>query len=673
MKKTRKETLLLKYGLIAFLEIAACICVFVTITAYMTKKPVEEVYREAVENIMEESISNATTWFEGHVSQLKVFQNSVVNERENYENIKKQIKIKKTPTGFEYVMVFWDEATKAKDGGPETYNTKGGISTAGILDKEYWRMHRSQDVELWLESPRKANAGGTTIPIFVRSNFIDDRTGKEVRGGMVGFLDLEPIHVLGRTFYKTGNISIYDDKSEIRAGKDVLNLDDTSHLIMWERSFRLANKHWKIVASLEKSELGEISNTLRLNSIKGGFFVALFLVILELLIIKAIIGKFDSIKKNIDNLNTGDKDLTKRLEILHNNEISQVKRSVNQFVETVHGTVRKIGDANIELKQTFGNVKQHLEESSQRIDEISEQIGLARENLERNDGCVMNTSSSVTQISENITNLNELIKSQVQAISEASSSVEQMAGSILSVSDSVGKMSLEFAELNDATLEGITKNDLVNELLDSILRQSRTLQETNTIIQDIASQTNLLSMNAMIESAHAGEAGKGFAVVAEEIGKLADTSGMQSKSISENLKEISENIEKVVESSNSSKISFERVSEKASCTSDLVENIRNAMQEQSVGSKQLLSVIASMNSISQNVLESSREIETRTEEILGSMKSLKESSENMSSSFSKIVSTTAKTKKNTEDISLLTDEMSHAVENISARIDEFKV
>ena len=99
-----------------------------------------------------------------------------------------------------------------------------------------------------------------------------------------------------------------------------------SHLEVYSKTIKLSNKTWTVVASVEKSEMLKLSSGLRGTSLVGGFVIAIVLVLLELLIIKIIIGKFADIKKNIDDLNTGDKDLTKRITIYHNNEISQVKK-----------------------------------------------------------------------------------------------------------------------------------------------------------------------------------------------------------------------------------------------------------------------------------------------------------------------------------------------------------
>ena len=672
-KKQRKESLLLKYGVIAFLEILAFISVFLVFMSHNIKAPIKSIYDESINNFLDASVDNVKSWFENQVTVMNVFQHAIVDDVDSPENIKQRVKTVPKPEGFEYCMVFWDTNTDAKDGGPETFNTKGGTSKAGILQKEYYVNHKKSDVEVWLESPRMAAAGGYTMPLFVKSDFIDAKTGQKITGGCVGFLELEPINKLGKTFFRTGRISVYDDANALRAGEDILGETDINHLQVYTKTFALSNKVWKVIATVEKAEMEEISHRLQKESLIGGIVIAFILMILELFIIRTIIVKFSSIKNNIDDLNTGDKDLTKRLTIYHNNEISQVKKSVNVFLNTVHETVSEIGKANENLRDTFENVKGQLDSTKNQIDSITNEIQAATVTLEAEDKSVTDTSELVAQISSNITTLNQMIDSQVESITQASAGIEQMIGNIQSISGSVDKMAGEFTELNAATVEGIEKNRIVNELLNSVLAQSKTLQDTNMVIASISSQTNLLSMNAMIESAHAGEAGKGFAVVAEEIRKLADTSATQSKSIGENLKLIAENIKKVVESADLSKASFEVVSDKTNNTSELVYSIKKATEEQSEGSKHLLETLSKMNNISVSVQRSSKKIGDRALSVLDSIAGLKESSKNMASNFNKIVATTETTQQTTKNLNQLTEDMTSAVDNISERIEEFKV
>jgi len=141
-----------------------------------------------------------------------------------------------------------------------------------------------------------------------------------------------------------------------------------------------------------------------------------------------------------------------------------------------------------------------------------------------------------------------------------------------------------------------------------IARQSEGLLEINSVMKTIASQTNLLSMNAAIEAAHAGEVGKGFAVVAGEIRKLAESSSNQSKSTTDMLKMIKASIDSITVSSNEVLSRFNVIDEKVKTVSEHEENIRNAMEEQEAGGKQILDSMSRMKEISVSVKNGAEEM-----------------------------------------------------------------
>ena len=183
-----------------------------------------------------------------------------------------------------------------------------------------------------------------------------------------------------------------------------------------------------------------------------------------------------------------------------------------------------------------------------------------------------------------------------------------MVSNIASITNSLEKSDNIVKELAAATSEG--KSTLLNSntVTQKIADESGGLIEASSVIQNIASQTNLLAMNAAIEAAHAGEAGKGFAVVADEIRKLAEESSVQGKTITDTLKKLSDDI---VGLSDSSKI----VEEKFNAIFKLSENVRGmsaeltaAMREQENGSREVLAAIKNISSVTMEVKNGSEEM-----------------------------------------------------------------
>ena len=430
---------------------------------------------------------------------------------------------------------------------------------------------------------------------------------------------------------------------------------------------------WPVIISAPANEFMGTIQALRFSMYIIGIIILAIALVIVFFTAAAIVKPIGVTVEALRNIAQGDGDLTVRLPIHGNDEVTDLSQYFNQTIEKIGSSIKNVGASSNVMQSIGDELSSNMTETASAINEITANIDGVKQQTLNQAASVTETSSTVEEIIRTIEQLNGSIETQAASVTQSSASIEEMVANIASITQSLEKSDNMVRLLSTATSEGKTTLLTSNTVTQKIADESGGLIEASSVIQNIASQTNLLAMNAAIEAAHAGESGKGFAVVADEIRKLAEESSVQGKTITDTLRNLSDDIRGLAESS---KI----VEEKFNAIFQLAENVRGmsseltaAMREQENGSREVLAAIKNINSVTVEVKNGSEEMLIGGKGVASEMQKLDSLTAVIKDSMNEMSAGVSQINNAVNEVNELAMKNKQSIEGLAGEVGKFKV
>ena len=332
--------------------------------------------------------------------------------------------------------------------------------------------------------------------------------------------------------------------------------------------------------NLKRASAAMIQQTKRVN-VAGGIICIVLVAAILFIIIQRVIKPLKQTLIVVKDIAEGEGNLTIRLEEDSHDELGELSKWFNLFLDKLQGIIADIAG-------TAGT----LDTSSDSLSSLSEKLTEGAQNMS---GLSSTVASAAEEMSVNMTTV-------AASSCEAATNVNMVASAAEEMTATINEIAMNSEKARTISEAAVAQADEATSQMNRLDQAAQSIGKVTQTINEISDQTNLLALNATIEAARAGDVGKGFAVVANEIKELA-------KQTASATQEIRNQIEGIQGSTSETITQIDKISQVINSVNDLVATIATAVEEQSVTTREIAGNVAQasqgIEQVNENVAQSS--------------------------------------------------------------------